>query len=83
MPVQITSPYYNIYNWVENPAHKKGQEWGSKFVIWLQWQKGIVGLPGIWPHYQGGTLGIRGYVKDEIIRSWRRKTNELIKKMNW
>lgn len=74
---RITSPYYSIYNWVED--HNQTPMWGSRFVIFLQWKHGIVGLPSPYPHYRGGKLGIRAYVKDAIEDKWAKKTNKYIK----
>lgn len=74
----LTSDYYSIYGWMDR---HNGIEriWGSRFVIFLQWRHGIVGLPSPLPHYSGGKLGIRGYMIDEIERRWERLTKKLYK----
>lgn len=70
-----TESYYSIYNWVDR--HNKSHVWGSRFVIWTQWQKGIVGLPSPHPHYNTGKLKL--YMVDEIDRIWAKRTQRLLK----
>ena len=38
-----TYDYYNIYGWAKR--HEKSMEWASDFVLNLQWNQGIIGLP--------------------------------------
>lgn len=78
--MRLTEDYYSIYGWMDR-HNGINREWGARFVIYLQWRQGIVGLPSPYPHYSGGKLGIRGYMIDEIKRRWQRLTNKYIKQM--
>lgn len=69
-----TEDFYSIYGWADR--HDKSHPWAAGFVVGLQWNSGIVGLPSPYAHLSTSTLS--GLMQDELQRIWSRRVNKYL-----
>ena len=48
----------------------------AEFVIGLQWEEGIIGLPPPWAHLSATPL--EKLLEDELVRIWNRRVNKYL-----
>ena len=77
-----TEDFYNIYHWADKPD-KNGKRkkrmthpQAAEFVIGLQWEQGVIGLPSPYAHLQ--TSPLESLMEDEIKRIWNRRVRQFL-----
>ena len=69
-----TEDFYSIYGW----SDRKGQShpWAADFVIGLQWNEGVIGLPAPYAHLK--TSPLSALMEDELKRIWSRRVQKYL-----
>ena len=71
----LTEDVYNIYGWADR--HKKQHVWAADFVLDLQWNQNIVGLPSPYAHISGdGSL--KSYMETFLKLNWDDTVNKFL-----
>ncbi len=77
-----TEDFYNIYKWADRPSEngKKKKRMthpqAAEFVIGLQWEEGIIGLPKPYAHLSASPLS--QLLEDEIVRIWEKRVKKFL-----
>lgn len=77
-----TEDFYAIYDWADRPSNdskrnkRMTHSQAAEFVIGLQWNQGVIGLPSPYAHLQ--TSPLNALLEDEIKRIWNRKVKQFL-----
>ena len=77
-----TEDAYEIYKWADRPdklgkkKHRMTHPQAADFVVGLQWEQGVIGLPAPYAHLSASPL--EELMKDELIRIWNRRVNKYL-----
>ncbi len=72
-----TEDWYSIYHWADNPSHKYPHSEAASFVIGLQWNSGIIGLPSPYAHLSSSPMS--ALMEDELKRIWNHRVKKFLK----
>lgn len=71
--LDLTEDVYSIYGWADR--HKKSHPWASSFVLGLQWNDNVVGLPSPWSHISGDE-SLHDFMKQYLQLNWEETVNK-------